>query len=224
MTRWPEGRLPIIGQYCGGRVTSDRPGATSAPYLTARGARASRVTTATTPVYPFRGRYGAYRFTLWNMTIAAERLPAQVAGIDVNSLITQVVASARADKLTSVSPFTLEPLAEIPMSTTEDVEMAFETARRAQKRWAQWTPKERARIILRFHDIIAEHRSTTLDLIQIENGKARAHASEEFLDVLLTARHYGQVAPKKLATRKHRGVLPCLRLSARSASPRVSSA
>ena len=34
--------------------------------------------------------------------------------------------------------------------------------------------KERARIILRFHDIIAEHRSTTLDLIQIENGKARA--------------------------------------------------
>lgn len=144
------------------------------------------------------------------MTIAAERLPAQVAGIDVNSLITQVVASARADKLTSVSPFTLEPLAEIPMSTTEDVEMAFETARRAQKRWAQWTPKERARIILRFHDIIAEHRSTTLDLIQIENGKARAHASEEFLDVLLTARHYGQVAPKKLATRKHRGVLPLL--------------
>jgi succinate-semialdehyde dehydrogenase/glutarate-semialdehyde dehydrogenase len=144
------------------------------------------------------------------MTIAPERLPAQVAGIDVNSLITQVVASPRAERLMSVSPLNLEPLAEIPISTVEDVEMAFETARRAQKRWAQWTPKERSRIILRFHDIMAEHRSTTLDLIQMENGKARAHASEEFLDVLLTARHYGRVAPRKLAPSRHRGVLPVL--------------
>jgi succinate-semialdehyde dehydrogenase/glutarate-semialdehyde dehydrogenase len=144
------------------------------------------------------------------MTLAPERSPAQVAGIDVNSLITQVVASAKAERLVSVAPFTNEPLAEIPISTTEDVAMAFETARRAQKRWAQWTAKERARVILRFHDVMAEHRSTTLDLIQLENGKARAHASEEFLDVLLTARHYGQVAPKKLMTKKHRGVLPVL--------------
>ncbi|MEZ5185243.1 MAG: succinic semialdehyde dehydrogenase [Candidatus Nanopelagicales bacterium] len=144
------------------------------------------------------------------MTIAPEKPAAQVAGIDVNSLVAQVVASARAQTLESVSPFTLEPLARIPISTDEDVEMAFETSRRAQKRWAQWTPKERARVILRFHDLMLEHRSTTLDLIQIENGKARAHASEEFLDVLLTSRHYARVAPKKLAAVKHRGVLPVL--------------
>jgi len=144
------------------------------------------------------------------MTIAPEKPAAQVAGIDVKSLIAQVVASPRAELLESISPFTLEPLAQIPISTAEDVEMAFETARRAQKRWAQWTPKERARVILRFHDIMLEHRSTTLDLIQLENGKARGHASEEFLDVLLTARHYGRVAPTKLKTVKHKGLLPLL--------------
>jgi succinate-semialdehyde dehydrogenase / glutarate-semialdehyde dehydrogenase len=144
------------------------------------------------------------------MTIAPEKPAAHVAGIDVKSLVAQVVASPRAETLESVSPFTLEPLARIPISTDEDVEMAFETARRAQRRWAQWTPKERARVILRFHDLILEHRSTTLDLIQLENGKARAHASEEFLDVMLTSRHYARVAPKKLRAVKHRGVLPVL--------------
>ncbi|MCU0295899.1 MAG: succinic semialdehyde dehydrogenase [Candidatus Nanopelagicales bacterium] len=144
------------------------------------------------------------------MTIAPEKTAAQVAGIDVKSLIAQVVAAPKAETLHSISPFTLEPLAEIPISTAEDVDLAFETARRAQKRWAQWTPKERAKIILRFHDIMLEHRSTTLDLIQAENGKARSDASEEFLDVLLTSRHYARVAPKKLAPVRHRGVLPVL--------------
>ncbi len=144
------------------------------------------------------------------MTIAPEKPASHVAGIDVKSLVAQVVASPRAETLESVSPFTLEPLAQIPISTDEDVAMAFETARRAQRRWAQWTPKERARVMLRFHDLILEHRSTTLDLIQLENGKARAHASEEFLDVLLTSRHYARVAPKKLRPIKHRGVLPVL--------------
>jgi succinate-semialdehyde dehydrogenase/glutarate-semialdehyde dehydrogenase len=144
------------------------------------------------------------------MTIAQEALPSQVAGIDVNSLITLVVASARAETLVTLSPFTLEPLADVPMSTTEDVTLAFETARRAQKRWAQWTARERARVILRFHDLMLEHRSTTLDLVQLENGKARAHASEEFMDVLLTSRHYAQVAAKHLRTVRHRGVLPGL--------------
>ncbi|MFN8214918.1 MAG: aldehyde dehydrogenase family protein, partial [Candidatus Nanopelagicales bacterium] len=80
------------------------------------------------------------------MTIAPEKTAGLVAGIDAKSLVAQVVASPRAETLTSISPFTLEPIGEIPISTAEDVEMAFETVRRAQKRWAQWTPKERARV------------------------------------------------------------------------------
>jgi succinate-semialdehyde dehydrogenase/glutarate-semialdehyde dehydrogenase len=144
------------------------------------------------------------------MTLITASLPTQVAGIDVNSLTALVVASPNAEKLTSYAPFTLEPLAEVPMSTDEDVALAFETARRAQQRWAQWTPKERARVILRFHDLMLEQRTATLDLVQLENGKARIHASEEFMDVLLTARHYARVAPKQLKPIGHRGVLPGL--------------
>lgn len=142
--------------------------------------------------------------------IGGQSLPAQVAGIDVASLTSQVVASPLAERLISVAPFTQQPLAEIPISSDEDVRLAFETARHAQRRWAQWTVKERAKVILRFHDVILSHRSETLDLLQLENGKARAHASEEFLDVLLTSRHYARVAPKILATVRHRGVLPLL--------------
>ncbi len=144
------------------------------------------------------------------MTIAPDKPAAPVAGIDVKSLVAQVVASPRAQTMQSISPFTLEPIGDLPISTPEDVDMAFETARRAQKRWEQWTPKERARVILRFHDIMLQNRSASLDIIQLETGKARSDASEEFLDVLLTSRHYARVAPTKLKSVKHRGVLPLL--------------
>jgi succinate-semialdehyde dehydrogenase/glutarate-semialdehyde dehydrogenase len=144
------------------------------------------------------------------MTIAPEKTAAQVAGIDVKSLIAQVVAAPKAETLHSISPFTLEPLAEIPISTAEDVDLAFETARRAQKRWAQWTPKERAKIILRFHDIMLEHRSTTLDLIQAENGKARVWAFEEIMDQAVTARYYARLAPRALRPTPRLTALPGL--------------
>jgi succinate-semialdehyde dehydrogenase/glutarate-semialdehyde dehydrogenase len=133
-----------------------------------------------------------------------------VAGIDVNSLISQVVATPKAPTLQSSAPFTLEPLADIPMSTVDDVHLAFEAARRAQLRWMQWTPRDRARVVLKFHDIVLEHRSRTLDLIQWETGKARSDASEELIDVLLNARHFSRVAPRKLARVKHRGTIPLL--------------
>jgi succinate-semialdehyde dehydrogenase / glutarate-semialdehyde dehydrogenase len=144
------------------------------------------------------------------MTLAPDKPAAPVAGIDVKSLVAQVVASPRAQTMQSISPFTLEPIGDVPISTPEDVDMAFETARRAQKRWAQWTPKERARVILRFHDVMLQNRSASLDLIQLETGKTRSDASDEFLDVLLTSRHYARVAPTKLKRVKHRGVLPVL--------------
>jgi succinate-semialdehyde dehydrogenase/glutarate-semialdehyde dehydrogenase len=144
------------------------------------------------------------------MTAVQDIGPTGVAGIDVNDLIAQVVASPLARTLQSVAPFTLQPLADIPVSTVDDVHLAFESARRAQQRWMQWTVRERARLVLDFHDLVLEHRTPTLDLIQLETGKARSDASEEFIDVLLNARHFARIAPRKLATVRHRGVIPVL--------------
>ncbi len=45
-----------------------------------------------------------------------------------------------------------------------------------------------------------------LDLIQLENGKARRHAFEEVIDVALTARYYAHTAEDYLRPKRRQGV------------------
>ena len=62
--------------------------------------------------------------------------------------------------------------------------------------------------MLRFHDLLLEHRDEGLDLVQWETGKARRDAMEELLDVCITARHYARDAARLLRPRRHRGIFP----------------
>jgi succinate-semialdehyde dehydrogenase / glutarate-semialdehyde dehydrogenase len=108
------------------------------------------------------------------------------------------------------TPFTGEKLADLPESTPEDVEQAFAVARAAQAVWAQIPVRQRADVLLRFHDLILERQSEVLDLIQLETGKARLHAHEEVQAVAVAARHYGRKAPAYLRPKRHAGAMPTL--------------
>ena len=108
------------------------------------------------------------------------------------------------------SPINGDQIAEIPEGNSEDVANAYQFARRAQRSWAQTTVKHRAGIVLKFHDLILQHRDEGLDIVQWETGKARKDALEELLDVCLTARHYARVAAKLLHPKGVRGALPLL--------------
>ena len=80
---------------------------------------------------------------------------------------------------------------KLPQSAADDVPAAFTRARAAQRDWAHRSARERAAVVLRFHDLLLERRGEILDLLQLENGKDRASAFEEVADVALLARHYG---------------------------------
>ncbi|MEU3709304.1 succinic semialdehyde dehydrogenase [Streptomyces catenulae] len=108
------------------------------------------------------------------------------------------------------TPFTGEVLAELPESTPEDVAAAFDRARAAQKRWAAVPLKQRAAVLLRFHDLVLQRQAEVLDLIQLETGKARLHAHEEVQAVAVAARHYGRKGPAYLRPKGHTGVVPVL--------------
>ncbi|WP_280911494.1 succinic semialdehyde dehydrogenase [Streptomyces sp. SAI-208] len=108
------------------------------------------------------------------------------------------------------TPFTGEKLADLPESTPEDVEKAFAAARRAQAVWEQTPVRQRAAVLLRFHDLILERQAEVLDLIQLETGKARLHAHEEVQAVAVAARHYGRKAPAYLRPKRHTGAVPTL--------------
>ncbi|MFK8848592.1 succinic semialdehyde dehydrogenase [Streptomyces sp. Ac-502] len=108
------------------------------------------------------------------------------------------------------TPFTGEKLADLPESTPEDVATAFERARTAQRAWAEVPVRQRAAVLLRFHDLMLRRQAEVLDLIQLETGKARLHAHEEIQAVAVAARHYGRKAPAYLRPRSHTGVVPTL--------------
>lgn len=105
-------------------------------------------------------------------------------------------------------PFSGQDLGHVPLGTPADVAGAVDLARRAQSAWSARSFAERAGIILRFHDLILEHRDEALDLIQLETGKARRHALEEVWDVALVARFYACHGERIVRTRRRRGALP----------------
>ncbi|KUN98938.1 succinic semialdehyde dehydrogenase [Streptomyces caeruleatus] len=125
----------------------------------------------------------------------------------VAQLTKGVVGSGRTANHT---PFTGEKLADLPESTPEDVRQAFEAARLAQAVWAQVPVRQRAAVLLRFHDLLLERQAEVLDLIQLETGKARLHAHEEVQAVAVAARHYGRKAPAYLKPKRHAGAMPTL--------------
>ncbi len=129
---------------------------------------------------------------------------------DLRTLASRVVASPGAGTRTHHAPWTGAPLASLPQSTPEDVATAARRARAAQRRWAAVPPRERARLLLRAGDLLLSRQSDVLDLVQLENGKARAQAFEEVADVAGLARHLALRAPRYLAAERRPGLVPGL--------------
>ncbi len=139
---------------------------------------------------------------------AGARTAADVVTPEVVAQLTRdVVGSGRTANHT---PFTGEKLADLPESTPEDVATAFARARAAQPVWAAVPVRQRAAILLRFHDLVLERQAEVLDLIQLETGKARLHAHEEVQAVAIAARHYGRKAASYLRPKRRTGAIPTL--------------
>ena len=121
-----------------------------------------------------------------------------------------VVAGPDAERVVVRTPLTGAPLAELPLSTVDDVEQAVARARVAQEIWAQRSVAHRAAVLLRVHDLVLERQSAALDLIQLESGKSRLHAFEEVADVAINARWYARRGPRLLADARRPGLVPVL--------------
>ncbi|MER7202632.1 succinic semialdehyde dehydrogenase [Streptomyces sp. CB01635] len=136
------------------------------------------------------------------------RTAADVVTPELVAQLTKGVAGS--GRTANHTPFTGEKLADLPESTPEDVTGAFERARAAQAVWAKVPARQRAAVLLRFHDLVLARQAEVLDLIQLETGKARLHAHEEVQAVAVAARHYGRKAPAYLKPKRHTGAVPTL--------------
>ncbi len=129
----------------------------------------------------------------------------------VGKLVAQItLAEAPHDEIVVRSPFNGAELGSIPSGAEADVQLAVELARRAQPGWAARKFADRARVFLRFHDLLLQRQDEVLDLIQLETGKARRHAFEEVLDTAVVSRYYALHAKRLLRPRCRKGALPLL--------------
>ncbi|TDQ51407.1 succinic semialdehyde dehydrogenase [Actinorugispora endophytica] len=141
-----------------------------------------------------------------NNTVVGSAVP--VDGL-VDRLARHVVSASGRTAVTA-TPFTGEPLAELPRCAAEDVAAAFTRARAAQRAWAATPPRERAEPFLRFHDLLLDRQTEILDILQLETGKARRHAFEEVYYAASLALHHGRRAPRLLRRRRTAGAAPVI--------------
>lgn len=119
-------------------------------------------------------------------------------------------ASASGSNFEVRSPFDDALLAELPMSSVGDADVAFSTARAAQRRWAATPTRERTSILRRFRDLVEANQDRLLDIIQLENGKSRASAAEEVADIVLWSSYIARHGPSALRDRRRRGAFSIL--------------
>ncbi len=108
------------------------------------------------------------------------------------------------------TPLTGTVLGQVPLSSVAQVEQAYAVAAAAQEAWARVAMRQRAQVLLAFHDLVLRRQSFLLDLIQSESGKSRGQAFEEIADVAIVARHYARTAGRTLRERRPLGALPGL--------------
>ena len=124
----------------------------------------------------------------------------------LETLARQVQAADHSRHRDITNAMTGEPLGQVPHCTAADVIAAAERARAVQRGWAARPVAERAQVLLRFHDLVLRRQDEVLDLIQLENGKARRHAFEEVADVCITARYYAHTAEQYLKPKRRQGI------------------
>ena len=74
------------------------------------------------------------------------------------------------------NPSTGEVQAKVPMASTADVDAAVASAVEAQKGWAAWNPQRRARVMMRFIELVNENSDELAELLSLEHGKTVADA------------------------------------------------
>src|SRR5271170_552608 len=72
------------------------------------------------------------------------------------------------------NPSTGEVQAKVPLASSADVDAVVASAVEAQKEWAAWNPQRRARVLMRFVDLVNKNTDELAELLSLEHGKTVA--------------------------------------------------
>ncbi len=100
--------------------------------------------------------------------------------------IPHFINGARADTIGDASasgrfadvfnPSTGQVQAQVPLASADEVAAAVAVASVAQREWASWNPQRRARVLMRFVDLVNENIDELATRLSLEHGKTLADA------------------------------------------------
>ena len=73
-----------------------------------------------------------------------------------------------------LNPSTGQVQAQVLMASAADVDTAVQSAVEAQKEWAAWNPQRRARVMMKFVDLVNANIEELAELLSLEHGKTVA--------------------------------------------------
>ncbi|WP_295517585.1 CoA-acylating methylmalonate-semialdehyde dehydrogenase [uncultured Pseudomonas sp.] len=123
----------------------------------------------------------------------------QTAIKDVPLLIDgQFVTSTSRESREVINPATQEVLARVPFATAEEVQRAVASAKAAFATWRKTPIGARARIFLRYQQLIREHMSELAALLTAEQGKTLADAEGDVFRGLEVVEHAAAIGNLQL--------------------------
>lgn len=106
----------------------------------------------------------------------------------------------------SINPATLEETGEVQNTDMAKMPLYFEKAREAQKKWARFSYKERAKYILKMNDYILDHVDELAEVVSQDSGKSRIDAlATEVIPITLAVKWYAKNAKKSLKGKNLKG-------------------
>src|SRR6202045_3417759 len=69
------------------------------------------------------------------------------------------------------NPNTGQVQAQVPMASAADIDAAVAVAVEAQKEWAAWNPQRRARVMMKFVELVNQHLDELAEMLALEHGK-----------------------------------------------------
>ncbi|GMG88355.1 CoA-acylating methylmalonate-semialdehyde dehydrogenase [Biformimicrobium ophioploci] len=83
----------------------------------------------------------------------------------------EFIQSASADKQDVVNPATQAVIAQVPFSTPEEIDAAVAGAKAAFMEWRNTPVPQRARLMLRYQQLLKEHQKEIAEILAEDNGK-----------------------------------------------------
>lgn len=79
----------------------------------------------------------------------------------------------------NINPYTQQPISEIRLATTDDIDTAYKAAAQAQKTWEQTSAYNRSAVMEKASELMVERAEELIDILIAETGSTRIKANIE---------------------------------------------